>query len=639
MSTLNNRFVNDPPILGTFSLRSSSVRRFPPLPPHERKSDNAVVTWVAGDAARRWFSITGPAMARYAERVKADLVVITGYTEQWYALANKFRARQVLTQYGYERILFVDADALIQDHCVDFFSLVPPDHIAILDESPLYDEWALARYRREAMSIAESQSRSLVGEKCPPPRNSGLYLLPHSQACVLDPPGSEFPICARDGATVEQTWMSLQLAYHCVPIFELRYPEHHWVWYADQSETLTCEAMVLHFAGLGGAADTRYRRLLHHAEARSRVISSAIPAGRMIDGSKLIPSDDYDRQLMLDAPRQGAFKINHLRKISTHLHGWDVAGKCLSVLANDEGVILDDFVESTFLWHGDQSYKRDMIPYRRHWVGFIHNPPGSPDWPSIADGSVRNLAKSPFWRQSLQHCLGLYALTRYLADWVANEWDVSCEVVRYPTIRPRVVFSPDAFIDQPEPSIVCIGFWLRRFSSFDALCCDGYRKLRLNPMADGDAVALRKLRDYEREEKQSAVWIDKAARPAEIIPRLRPDEYDDILSKSVVFLDLIDASAVTTVVECIVRGTPILINRIPPVEEYLGADYPLYYSSREEAHRKLRDRERIIDTHRYLRASPIQAELSPQSFINSVTSTAAYERAIARLGGVNISML
>ena len=176
-----------------------------------------------------------------------------------------------------------------------------------------------------------------------------------------------------------------------------------------------------------------------------------------------------------------AFRIHQLRKIDTHLHGWDVAGKCLSVLSNDRGVILDDFVESTFLWHGEESYNTRLVPYREHWVGFVHNPPGSPPWPSIAGECVRNLNMSPFWREKSKHCLGLYTLTQYLANWVISEWGVPCEVVRYPTIRPGTVFSPEAFLQQTMPTIACVGFWLRRFSSFDALRANGYRKLRPRP--------------------------------------------------------------------------------------------------------------------------------------------------------------
>jgi polysaccharide pyruvyl transferase WcaK-like protein len=61
------------------------------------------------------------------------------------------------------------------------------------------------------------------------------------------------------------------------------------------------------------------------------------------------------------------------------------------------------------------------------------------------------------------------------------------------------------------------------------------------------------------------------------IPQLPNDQYDALLSQSVVFIKLEDASAVNTVIECIMRNTPIIVNRLPAVVEYLGPRYPLYY--------------------------------------------------------------
>ncbi|AYV75700.1 MAG: putative WcaK-like polysaccharide pyruvyl transferase [Terrestrivirus sp.] len=59
--------------------------------------------------------------------------------------------------------------------------------------------------------------------------------------------------------------------------------------------------------------------------------------------------------------------------------------------------------------------------------------------------------------------------------------------------------------------------------------------------------------------------------------------YDTLLSQNVVFLYLVDASACNTLIECVVRNTPIVINKLPAVVEILGDNYPLYYSSIEEA--------------------------------------------------------
>jgi hypothetical protein len=63
----------------------------------------------------------------------------------------------------------------------------------------------------------------------------------------------------------------------------------------------------------------------------------------------------------------------------------------------------------------------------------------------------------------------------------------------------------------------------------------------------------------------------------DIVERLSNDEYDKILTENVVFVHLVDASAVNTVIECIVRNTPIIVNRLPAVVEMLGERYPLYY--------------------------------------------------------------
>jgi hypothetical protein len=63
----------------------------------------------------------------------------------------------------------------------------------------------------------------------------------------------------------------------------------------------------------------------------------------------------------------------------------------------------------------------------------------------------------------------------------------------------------------------------------------------------------------------------------EIIEHLENKEYDQLLTENIVFINLVDASAVNTLIECIVRNTPIIVNRHPAVVEFLGPEYPLYY--------------------------------------------------------------
>ena len=68
-----------------------------------------------------------------------------------------------------------------------------------------------------------------------------------------------------------------------------------------------------------------------------------------------------------------------------------------------------------------------------------------------------------------------------------------------------------------------------------------------------------------------------------IIENLNNDDYDMLLSKNIVFIHLINASAVNTIIECIVRNTPIIVNRLPATTELLGEHYPLFYNTVEEA--------------------------------------------------------
>ncbi len=75
----------------------------------------------------------------------------------------------------------------------------------------------------------------------------------------------------------------------------------------------------------------------------------------------------------------------------------------------------------------------------------------------------------------------------------------------------------------------------------------------------------------------------------EIKKRLDDDTYSRALTSSVVFLNLAHAAANNVVLECIARGTPMIINRVGGIKDYLGSDYPLYYTSKAHAVRLIED--------------------------------------------------
>jgi hypothetical protein len=608
-----------------FTSRQSFVAPFPELPPlHDKRSSQAVVTWIAGENAHKWFSITGPAMKRYAERIGADFIVLEGFGGQPFVLTNKFRVRQVFEQYKYERVLYVDADLLLTEEAINYFELVPEDEVGILDEGHLYDEFMLIQYQREAMMLAESQGLPLAWKDIPSPKNSGLYVMSYIHSDVLLPPSQPFPLCGRNGATVEQTWLGLSLHFNAVPLTYFKYPDHHWVWFADQDEKVSRSSMALHFAGLPDGKK-RLERLMFHADRQLLVSgASTIPEG----WHKGIPS--VARQMTVEHSAMPALKITSGFTVSTHRYGWKVAMMSLSELSNSDGILFDGFIEDTFLWNLDRNVKERTLPYVEPWLGFIHHPPHVPDWPSIRNGRLQRLLESKAWIDSKKYCLGLFAMSDYLRDWVRDTMGIACETVRYPTLVPESVFSWEKYL-KSERLLVNIGFWLRRFSSFHTLNAAGHQKVRLINIPTNNTTGMSKLQEYEADEENifGTVTIDPSIRT---VSRVSSTGYDELLSKSVVFLDLIDASAVTVVVECLTRGTPLLVNRHPAVVEYLGEDYPLFFDSIEEAGRIIQDVSRIKDAHEHMKRNPIASQLIPTEFVRAVTNTEIYKKAVSLLG-------
>lgn len=76
--------------------------------------------------------------------------------------------------------------------------------------------------------------------------------------------------------------------------------------------------------------------------------------------------------------------------------------------------------------------------------------------------------------------------------------------------------------------------------------------------------------------------------------------YDKLLGSNIVFIDLYDSAANNTVLECIIRNTPIIINKTAGVIEYLGENYPLYFDNLEEVNDLLQF-EKIRETQLYLK--------------------------------------
>jgi len=118
-------------------------------------------------------------------------------------------------------------------------------------------------------------------------------------------------------------------------------------------------------------------------------------------------------------------------------------------------------------------------------------------------------------------------------------------------------------------------------------------------------------------------YLINMAKSVRILEHLPNDEYDRLLSENIIFLNLVDCSAANTVIECIVRNTPLVVNRHPAVVEYIGKDYPLYYDSLDQVP-KLLEYDKVKLAHRYLKQKDKEF-LHIDYFIESLKDSNMYQ--------------
>jgi hypothetical protein len=300
----------------------------------------------------------------------------------------------------------------------------------------------------------------------------------------------------------------------------------------------------------------------------------------------------------------------------THRSGWGYALASLGELAAPGGVLLDGFIEKKFGWGQDPGDARNNpAPYTRSWVGFWHNPPQVPAAFNAVRHAPADILGSSLWAASLPYCRGLFTLSAYLRRWLEARVPVPVRSLIHPTGPPAVRFSRESYLANPRKRVIQVGWWLRRPESVYALPLSSAEKAVLAPFPDQGMAAA----------EPDASPGGSARRPDVSQLRYLADRaYDELLSRNIVFLDLYDSSANNTIVECIIRGAPVLVNPLPAVVEYLGAEYPLYFQDLREAGRKADDTRLVLAAHDYLRRSPIQHQLTGEAFRRAFAASEIY---------------
>jgi len=319
--------------------------------------------------------------------------------------------------------------------------------------------------------------------------------------------------------------------------------------------------------------------------------------------------------------KKDAGKLNLRRTVHTyygsHRSGWSFAIKSIGDLHHPEGVITDGFIERTFSWN----VGRNTETYNKPWIGFIHTPPGMPEWyhPVQTNTSVFSSGQ---WKESSRFCKGLFALSDYHRLYLSTILDIPINTVLHPAEFPELTWNFERFAANNRKIIVQVGLFLRKLHSIYILPEGNYVKVFLRK---NDIYLDQLLRQEKENSGISSLLTPEVMSSARVVDHMSNHAYDRMLSESIVFLDLYDASACNTILECIARNTPLLVNRIPPVVEYLGGDYPLYFTSLQEAADKAADIDLVRKAHLYLKDHPYKFKFTGQYFKESLIRSSIYQ--------------
>lgn len=325
---------------------------------------------------------------------------------------------------------------------------------------------------------------------------------------------------------------------------------------------------------------------------------------------------EEEKQIFL--PKININYVNQEGFNGVHRWGWQGVLQIISQFSSPSGILFDTFIDKTFTWCKPTTRELGYIPYTVSWMGILHHPFDE----TYTKDNAKAILDTKEFVDSLPTCKMIICFSEDLASKV-RKYVRESHFIDLPIISlyhpGEVIFEENMFSSQKFAAfqkIVQIGSWMRNpFSIYLLNVPHGYKKCALkgNGMnnifpPDNFITTIEMIDKYKEEknvwikyclkyikennylknifgeinEKKINTWIKEKISSVEVINKLNDKDYDFLLSSSIVFLDLIDCSASNTVIECIVRKTPIFVNKLNPLIEYLGEKYPLFYNNFDE---------------------------------------------------------
>lgn len=276
---------------------------------------------------------------------------------------------------------------------------------------------------------------------------------------------------------------------------------------------------------------------------------------------------------------------NRIMGSGVHRSGWPVAFRAIEEIVTDSELQFDDYVEATFL-----NQYPDHV-YDMPWAGVFHYTPRL-TW-GVSRDCIDRLFELPAFLHSIKTLRVAITLSEYMADYLRSKLDCPVIAIRHPQEVPDLTWNPEAYEANENKQLLQVGWYLRNTQLLAQTPLTDHKKARLCFQSNWVKAHDRDVREF---------WRKDGSRPhvgqVADLPYQTNEQFDTLLSQNVVAMELFDASANNGVLDCIVRNTPIMVNRLPAVREYLGDHYPLYFKDPREIPELL---SRVHEAHEYLK--------------------------------------
>jgi hypothetical protein len=233
------------------------------------------------------------------------------------------------------------------------------------------------------------------------------------------------------------------------------------------------------------------------------------------------------------------------------------------------------------------------------WIGILHYPEFPDEMNYSSYEETRHIINSTHFKQSISCCKGIIVLSQHLKTYVEKIFkniglDIPIHVIFHPTDFDCIRFDYNKYKQNKSKTIIQLGFWLRNMKTIYEVDTNRYNKMWLPGGKYWNEMFQIIEPDYQK-------YLDNQT--VQIPGFLSNSEYDELLSKNICLLNVYNSSANNSVLECIVRNTPLLVNPNPAIVEYLGKEYPLYYNNIKELNNLINSDDfdqKISDTVDYL---------------------------------------